>query len=192
LLPACPASWRQVPAPRAQRSPWSSTHFMPLDLAPKAGHRSWSTRRGHQGGIHPIQGEPQMCRWAYGVPANMTIAPASRIALLGGLRIERPRGHSSGDRSGSRDWLCRMDRCAPSREWVHWRPVVPAVANGPGNMLCAPTPRCGYAERLVRTIQMYRHLTGPVRAAASLVTSRSSPAGASKSMSPNSGRASRW
>ncbi len=29
----------------------------------------------------PSRGEPQMCRWAYGVPANMTIVPPSRITV---------------------------------------------------------------------------------------------------------------
>jgi hypothetical protein len=29
----------------------------------------------------PSQGEPQMCRCAYGVPANMTIVPALRMTV---------------------------------------------------------------------------------------------------------------
>src|ERR1700683_1067280 len=42
----------------------------------------------------PSQGEPQMCRWAYGVPANMTIVPPSRMtADPGRLRVERPDEH---------------------------------------------------------------------------------------------------
>jgi hypothetical protein len=29
----------------------------------------------------PSQGEPQMCRWAYGVPADMTMVPPSRMMV---------------------------------------------------------------------------------------------------------------
>src|SRR5271170_3531839 len=37
----------------------------------------------------PSHGDPQMCRCAYGVPANITIVPASRIT------VERPAAFAS-------------------------------------------------------------------------------------------------